>query len=123
MWILTRNLVVVLALVTFLATCSTVPKNNSFQTGYASWYGEKFHGRLTASGEKYNMYQMTAAHPSLPFGTRVLVKSKKTKKTVEVRINDRGPFTKGRIIDLSYSAAQNLNILELGYDEVELIIP
>ena len=82
----------------------------SFQQGSASWYGDKFHNRLTANGERYNMNAMTAAHRTLPFGTMVLVKNTATGEMVTVRINDRGPYIKGRIIDLSRAAAQKLGI-------------
>lgn len=88
----------------------------------ASWYGEQFHGRKTASGELFNMNAMTAAHASLPFGTIVSVYSVETGKSVEVRINDRGPFAKGRILDLSYAAARKLGIIRLGESSVEIII-
>lgn len=74
----------------------------------ASWYGGKFHGRLTASGEKYDKWAMTAAHKTLPFGTMVRVTNTVNNKTAIVRINDRGPFTKGRVIDLSQKANQKL---------------
>ena len=82
----------------------------SFQQGTASWYGPGFHNRLTANGERYNMNAMTAAHRTLPFGTMVLVKNTATGEVVTVRINDRGPYVKGRIIDLSRAAAQKLGI-------------
>ena len=82
----------------------------SFQQGVASWYGPGFHNRLTANGERYNMNALTAAHRTLPFGTMVLVKNTATGKTVTVRINDRGPYVKGRVIDLSRAAAQELGI-------------
>jgi rare lipoprotein A len=82
----------------------------SFQQGTASWYGPGFHNRLTANGERYNMNAMTAAHRTLPFGTMVLVKNTTTGEMVSVRINDRGPYVKGRIIDLSRAAAQKLGI-------------
>jgi rare lipoprotein A len=78
--------------------------------GIASWYGHPYHGRPTASGEIYNMYDMTAAHRTLPFGTRVDVHDLQNGHDVTVRINDRGPFVKGRIIDLSYAAAQAMNM-------------
>jgi rare lipoprotein A len=78
------------------------------QTGEASWYGEPHHGRPTASGEIYDMYKLTAAHRTLPLGTRVLVTNLKNGRAVEVRINDRGPSVDGRIIDLSYAAAREL---------------
>lgn len=80
--------------------------------GLASWYGPRFHGRRTASGEKYDMHQLTAAHPTLPFGTIVRVKSLVNGRTVDVRINDRGPFIKRRVIDLSRGAAQALGLIE-----------
>jgi rare lipoprotein A len=107
---------------TTLLSCSTSPKGNFYQQGTASWYGEKFHGRTTASGEKYNMYEMTAAHKTLPFGTMVIVKSKTSSLMVQVRITDRGPFVSGRIIDLSYAAAKKLNIIQKGEDKVELYL-
>jgi len=104
----------------FLLSCSTTPKGTFFQTGNASWYGERFHGRSTASGEKFNMYDLTAAHKTLPFGTRVVVHSKATGQTVTVRINDRGPLASGRVIDLSYAAAKELKMIADGEVEVEL---
>ena len=84
------------------------------QTGEASWYGEPHHGRRTASGETYDMYQLTAAHPTLPLGTRVLVTNLKNGRAVEVRINDRGPHVPGRVIDLSFAAAQQLGVASGG---------
>ncbi len=78
------------------------------QTGEASWYGQPHHGHRTASGEIFDMYQFTAAHPSLPFGSRVRVTNLRNGRSVEVRVNDRGPTVVGRIIDLSYAAAQEL---------------
>ncbi|HEU4740719.1 MAG TPA: septal ring lytic transglycosylase RlpA family protein [Meiothermus sp.] len=78
--------------------------------GLAAWYGSKFHGRRTASGEPYDMYAFTAAHRSLPFGTRVRVTNPRNGQSVIVRINDRGPFTPGFIIDLSYAAAQRIGL-------------
>src|SRR5574344_663332 len=83
------------------------------QAGMASWYGPGLHGRRTASGERFDRYALTAAHPSLPFGTLVCVFSPKNHKSVVVRINDRGPFSKKRIIDLSQGAAQALDITGL----------
>jgi rare lipoprotein A len=78
------------------------------QTGLASWYGRPFHGRRTASGEIYNMRGLTAAHRSLPMGTFVWVRHRHTGQSVVVRINDRGPFIQGRVIDLSWAAARRL---------------
>lgn len=90
------------------------------ETGIASWYGPKFHGRKTANGETYNMHAMTAAHKTLPFGTLVLVKDLETGKEVTVRINDRGPFVKGRIIDLSYQAGKKINLDTRGVSRVRI---
>lgn len=91
-----------------------------YETGLASWYGIPFHGRLTASGERYDMEAMTAAHKTLPFGTRVLVRCLDTGLTVEVRVNDRGPFVAGRIIDLSAAAGRALGLESRGLARVEL---
>lgn len=84
------------------------------QKGIASWYGKKFHGRKTSSGEIYNMYGLSAAHKTLPLGAWVRVKNLNNNKTLDVRINDRGPFVHGRIIDLSYAAAQELAVVGPG---------
>jgi rare lipoprotein A len=88
----------------------------------ASWYGEPYHGRKTASGERYDMYQMTAAHPTLPFGTFVRVTNRENGKTVELRITDRGPFKKGRIIDVSYAAAKKLGMIGPGVVKVKVVV-
>ena len=88
---------------------STLLLASSAQAGMASWYGGKFHGRTTASGERYNMNALTAAHKTLPFGTKVKVTNKKNGKSVVVKINDRGPFIKGRVIDLSRAAHQKID--------------
>lgn len=90
--------------------------------GIASWYGEDFHGRLTASGEVYDMYAMTAAHKTLPLGTVVKVHNLENGKTVEVKVNDRGPYVKGRIIDLSRTAGRALEIRGAGTAKVKLEI-
>jgi rare lipoprotein A len=92
------------------------------QSGEASWYGVPYHGRQTASGEIYDMYKLTAAHPTLPMGTRVVVTHRETRRAVEVRINDRGPFKRGRIIDLSYAAAQRLGVVGPGVIPVRLVV-
>jgi rare lipoprotein A len=84
------------------------------QRGVASWYGLTFHGRRTASGERFDMNALTAAHPTLPFGTRVRVLNPRNGRSIEVRINDRGPHVRGRIIDLSHAAARTLGILGWG---------
>ncbi|WP_341908536.1 septal ring lytic transglycosylase RlpA family protein [Polaromonas sp. YR568] len=94
-----------------------------FQRGGASWYGPGFHGRRTASGDRFNMHALTAAHRTLPFGTLVRVHSLVNGREVEVRITDRGPYIHGRIIDLSRSAAQALDMLGLGFKEVVLMVP
>lgn len=86
--------------------------------GSASWYGPGFHGRQTANGETYDMNLLTAAHPSLPFGTRVRVTNEATDEAVVVRINDRGPYAKGRIIDLSKGAADDIGLLSSGVGHV-----
>jgi rare lipoprotein A len=88
--------------------------------GKASFYADQFHGRKTASGETFNMDKLTAAHPSLPFGTRVRVTNLLNGKDVIVRINDRGPFVKGRIIDLSISAAKVIGLIKSGTTQVKL---
>jgi rare lipoprotein A len=90
--------------------------------GKASYYGEKFHGRQTASGEIFNMYALTAAHQTLPFGTQIQVTNMKNNKSVIVRINDRGPFTGGRILDLSYRAAREIQMIASGTVEVKIKI-
>ena len=92
------------------------------ERGIASWYGKKFHGRKTSSGEIYNMYAMTAAHKTLPMGTRLRVSNLNTNKTVIVRVNDRGPFVRGRIIDLSYSAAKEIDMISTGTAPVEIAV-
>jgi rare lipoprotein A len=84
------------------------------EEGIASWYGAEFHGRRTANGERYDMYAMTAAHKTLPLGTPVTVTHRETGRRIRVRINDRGPFVAGRIIDLSYAAALALHTAEAG---------
>jgi rare lipoprotein A len=90
------------------------------ERGIASWYGRKFHGRLTSSGEPYDMYRLTAAHRSLPLPTWVEVTRLDTGKTIVVRVNDRGPFHPDRIIDLSWAAASELGMTELGTAPVEV---
>lgn len=120
--------VLLLSLLVFaLAACSSLDEPRLFPTGppergQASWYGPRFHGRKTASGERYDMHKMTAAHRTLPFGTRVAVRNLENGETIEVRINDRGPFARGRIVDLSYAAAKALQIVGPGTAEVELAV-
>jgi len=95
------------------------------QYGVASWYGGDFHGRPTSSGEIYDMYQLTCAHNTLPLGTTVMVTNLENGRSLELKVNDRGPFVKERIIDLSYAAAQILGIWEKGtiFVKVEVIAP
>ncbi len=90
------------------------PTVGSRQVGVASWYGRDFHGKPTASGEIYNMYDMTAAHKTLPLGTKVMVTNLENNRSVRVTINDRGPFVKNRIIDLSYAAAKAIGMVGPG---------
>lgn len=97
-------------------------KDKFFQTGMASWYGREFHGRMTASGERFDMKALTAAHRTLPFGTMIAVKNLDNGETVKVRINDRGPYRKNRILDLSYGAARQLNMLPEGEAKVGIQI-
>jgi len=91
------------------------------EVGIASWYGHPYHGRQTASGEIYNMYAMTAAHKTLPFGTQVRVHDLENGRDVTVRINDRGPFVEGRIIDLSYAAAHAMGMDGIARVQLELL--
>jgi rare lipoprotein A len=92
------------------------------ERGIASWYGPKFNGRMTASGERYDMNALTAAHPSLPFGSKIGVRNTRTGQEVVVRVNDRGPFSKNRIIDLSYAAAKEVGVVGPGTASVELFL-
>nr|WP_245410896.1 septal ring lytic transglycosylase RlpA family protein [Microvirga flavescens] len=96
------------------------PVGPEIQRGGASWYGPGFHGRRTASGESFNANAMTAAHRTLPFGTRVRVVNEKTGQSVVVRVNDRGPFIRGRIIDLARGPAQALGVTATGTAYVSL---
>lgn len=98
-----------------------IPSAKGFsQTGTASWYGKKFHGRKTANGEIYNMYALTAAHKTLPLGTWLYVENTENGKTVKVRVNDRGPFVGERIIDLSYKAALAIDMTGNGTATVKI---
>ena len=97
-----------------------VSKTKPYQVGTASWYGKNFEGKETASGEPYNMYDMTAAHLTLPMGSYVKVTNLRNGKAVVVRVNDRGPIVPGRIIDVSYGAAQALQMKAHGLQRVRL---
>ena len=103
-----------LACMTFLSVMAALSTGAAeagpLQRGKASWYGPGFHGRLTANGERFNTNAYPAAHKTLPFGTKVKVTNKKTGKSVVVRINDRGPFVHGRVIDLSKASARAIGI-------------
>ncbi len=90
--------------------------------GNASWYGIAYHGRIAADGSRYNMYEFTAAHKTLEFGTQLLVTNLNNGRTVKVKITDRGPFVEGRVIDLSFTAAQALGMLNDGVAPVHLEI-
>lgn len=111
---------------TALQGCSTTPRYrvgggmDTVQTGIASYYGSKYHGRKTANGEVFDMYGVSAAHKDLPFGTRIEVTNLNNNKKLIVRINDRGPFVKGRILDLSYGAAKELDMIESGTAPVRI---
>lgn len=94
--------------------------NRFKQSGRASWYGGKFHGRKTASGERFNMHSMTAAHPSLPFNTFLKVTNKNNGKSVIVKVNDRGPFSGNRVLDLSYGAAKKIGLVSRGVANVAI---
>jgi rare lipoprotein A len=95
--------------------------NREFEA-VASWYGPRFHGKRTASGEVYNQYELTAAHRTLPFGTRVRVTNTINNKSTVVRINDRGPYIPGRGLDISYGAAKEIGLLEAGIARVKIEI-
>lgn len=107
---------VLLSLIISLSSCA----NKITETGNASYYADKFQGRQTANGEIFRQRKKTAAHRTLPFGTKVTVKNLSNGKTVKVRINDRGPFAKGRIIDLSKKAAKKIKMLDAGVANVEI---
>jgi rare lipoprotein A (peptidoglycan hydrolase) len=101
---------------------SEPPALHDVETGIASYMADEINGRMTANGELYDMRHLTAAHPSLPFGTLVEVKNLANGKTVQLRINDRGPYVPGRIIDLSFQAARDLELTEQGSGKVEIRI-
>ena len=123
-----RSLILAIALFAIGCTPSTPKKKTTTgatlppgaQLGMASWYGGQHHGGPTASGEKFDKNAMTAAHRTLKMGTRVRVIRKKNNRSVVVRINDRGPYSKGRIIDLSEAAARELDMIEDGIAQVRV---
>lgn len=106
--------------VRYSATKNGKADSKTVMQGMASYYGPKYHGRKTASGEVFDMYQFTAAHQQLPFGTKLKVTNLSNGKSVMVRVNDRGPFVGNRILDLSYGAAKQLDMLSSGVTEVKL---
>jgi rare lipoprotein A len=130
-----RHRLLALALVAALAGCATGPAPRDaggapatavdeaevIERGMASWYGDRHHGRRTANGEPFDMNALTAAHRTLPFGTRVRVLNPANGASVVVRINDRGPYAQGRIIDLSRAAAERLGLLREGVGAVLLL--
>jgi rare lipoprotein A len=121
---MTRKALLLLAAVVATVSCARLnylPETGS-QTGLASWYGPDFHGKLTSNKEIYDMYDMTAAHRTLPFGTQVMVTNLENGRAATVRINDRGPFVGDRIIDLSYAAARVLGMVGPGTARVRLNI-
>lgn len=118
-------LILVLLSLLHSLSCATGRRAQEGQVGFterglASWYGPGFNGRATASGEIYDMYDHTAAHKTLPLGTVVEVRNRDNGKRTQVRINDRGPFVRGRVIDLSYTAARELDLLGPGTAPIEL---
>jgi rare lipoprotein A len=122
-----RPIALLLALALVVACSSKRPPSSAPQKGYqekglASWYGKPYHGRKTANGETYDMHRISAAHRTLPFGTVVKVTNLTNGRSLKVRINDRGPFVKGRIIDLSYAAAKRLQMVQDGVVRVKLVV-
>jgi len=120
-----RYCVLVILLATLLTGCSALRNAGmidigAVQIGMASWYGGKFHGRITTNGERYNMHKISAAHRTLPFGTLVRVTNLDNNKNVIVRINDRGPWISERVIDLSYGAAKKVDMVNDGVARVKL---
>jgi rare lipoprotein A len=124
-----KGFVTAIALLLLFSVCASEPgraavgraSDGAYEAvGVASWYGAKVHGRTTASGEPYDMHAMTAAHPSLPFGTKVRVTNLENGRSVVLKINDRGPFAKRRIIDVSRHAAEHLGFLGSGLARVRI---
>ncbi|MFC5080639.1 RlpA-like protein precursor [Vibrio thalassae] len=128
----TLSLVLTTLLITLLGGCASTAAIDSQKTqnyskahqlvGQASWYGNQYHGKRTASGERYNMRAYTAAHKTLPFGTIVRVTNTANGKTVDVKINDRGPFVKGRVIDLSRQSFEQIASISKGIAPVKIDI-
>jgi rare lipoprotein A len=119
-----KRLLSACALLSLLVGCASqdvdIDPHGYDKTGTASFYGAKHQGKRTASGERFNQHALTAAHRQLPFGTRVKVTNLSNDKTVVVRINDRGPYTRGRLIDVSRGAAERLGMLRSGTAQVRM---
>jgi len=117
-----RTSLILIACLVSLNGCASLGRggNGQIQTGRASWYGRDFHGKLTSSGEPYDMYDLTAAHRTLPLGTKAKVTNLDNDRKCIVRVNDRGPFVGNRIIDLSYAAAQKLDMIDAGIANVRV---
>ncbi|KAA0971335.1 septal ring lytic transglycosylase RlpA family protein [Pseudomonas sp. ANT_H12B] len=118
-----KRLLSTCALLSLLAGCAStdiIAPHGYDKTGTASYYGAKHHGKRTASGERFNKNSLTAAHRQLPFGTRVKVTNLNNDKSCVVRINDRGPYTRGRLIDVSHEAAEQLGMLRSGTAKVRV---
>ncbi|MEX0680198.1 MAG: septal ring lytic transglycosylase RlpA family protein [Balneolales bacterium] len=109
-------------LLLFTVSCATTRSGNIIDQGEASWYGPGFHGRQTANGETYDQNKLTAAHRTLPFNTVIRVVNLDNGKSIHVRINDRGPYARGRVIDLSREAARRIDMIDTGVAPVRLIL-
>ena len=116
---LLKKYIIMILLILPLNSCAN---NSTIQIGKGSWYGKKFQGKRTANGERFNMYAYTAAHRSLPFNTMVRVTNLKNNRSIIVRINDRGPYSRGRIIDLSYLGAKKLGYMKDGVGKLKIEI-
>jgi rare lipoprotein A len=117
-----RSLLFATVLIIFLTSChrKAIPGGSGTETGMASYYAETYNGKKTANGEIYNSSELTAAHKKLPFGTKVKVTNLANNKTVKVRVNDRGPFVAGRIIDLTKKAAKKIDMVAAGVVRVKI---
>ncbi|MCH9740384.1 MAG: septal ring lytic transglycosylase RlpA family protein [Epsilonproteobacteria bacterium] len=118
--LLKKHKILTLSFLLLLTTSANAQNKKKTQVGVGSWYGKPFHGRTTANGEKYNMYEYTAAHKTLPFNTVVEVTNLRNNRKIKVRINDRGPYAKKRIIDLSYLAAKKLGYVAKGIAKLKV---
>ena len=121
------NFTICLVIILLSLSCAGPRRAGYYKEGYterglASWYGKDFHGRKTANGEVYDMYKLTAAHKTLPLGVYARVTNLENGKEIKVKVNDRGPFIRGRFLDLSYGAAKELGMVEAGVGRVELEI-